>query len=139
MKPIREKKFSDDESGITSDMIDDCNDPQELLKWKMIIESNIVSAQLRIDLMKGEQAKSGIYADPKSWVGVNAYRRAVGFLSQKIQHRLREVNYNKKVEDKFDYEGFYYQAKKVLPNDVFNVILKLATKNQQEVFLHEKA
>jgi hypothetical protein len=90
----KERTFEDKKSRITSEMIDGSNSQQELLDWKLIIESNAVAAQMLIDEMRGEHARTGVFADIKKWTGTNGYRRVLGFLSQKIQHKLRQIKYD---------------------------------------------
>lgn len=128
MKQIKEREFTDNESGITSDRINQCTDVNELLNWKMIIESNIVSSQMKIDTIRGEQAKTGVYADPKVWTGINGYRRVLGFLSQKIQHRLRELHYSNKPKERTLEEWFCVEAKRILPEITYSEIRVAAKK-----------
>lgn len=133
MPNIRKRDFTDQSSKISVKIIEECNDVNELLKYKVEIDGSSTSAQMQIDAAKGKMHSDGEYADPDWWAKVNGYKRMLGFLSQKIQLRIREVKEAQKLEASLKIEPIFMDvARQVLPYEQFNEILQRAKNVQAE-------
>lgn len=123
MARINKKEFIDENSKISSLQIEQCNDVKTLVEWKMTIDSNIATTQITIDKAKANVYKNGEYSDGDWWARVNGYKRMLGFLSQKIQYRLRELRDARKTPRISLDTIFVDLAKEMLEPDVFQKIL----------------
>ena len=112
------RKFKDSDSKITSEDIEKCTDLDTLFHWKTTIDGNIAGAELQIGKAKGELAAEGKYMDPEKYHSLIGYRRVLGFLSQKIQFRQRQLRSEKKGFP----EIFMSCAEKMLPREDFERI-----------------
>lgn len=95
MANIKKRDFVDQSTKISVKIIEECNDITELLSYKIEIDGSSASAQMQIDTAKSKIHSDGEYSDPEWWAKVNGYKRMLGFLSQKIQFRIRELNQEK--------------------------------------------
>lgn len=131
MPSIRKREFTDDSSKISTKTIEACNDLHELMQYNIEINGSITSVQMQLDAAKGKLYSDGEYANPEWWAKKNGYRKMLGFLSQKIQHRIREVKAAKNAASPIG-PIFMDMARKILSSDQFNEILDLAKKDQEE-------
>lgn len=121
------KTFRDRESNITSDDIEKCATEEELQKLKTTIEANLVNVKQQIDKASGEAIADGNYADPDWWARVNACKRVLGYLHQRILVKQREFKFNKKDARENDIDRLFKEAaKEILPPDMFYKILSAA-------------
>lgn len=130
MPNIKKRDFVDEASKISVKTIEACNDINELLNHKAEIDGSIASAQMQIDAAKGKIYSTGEYSDPDWWARVNGYKRMLGFLSQKIQVRIREV---KESQKKVAIEPIFMDvARQLLSFELFSEILHRAKQIQNE-------
>lgn len=116
------RRFKDPNSLISTEDIDACTSLDTLVNWKTTIDGNIADADMQIGIAKGKSASEGVFMDPEKYQKLIGYRKILGFLSQKIQFRQRELKHNNKgVSD-----IFMDCARTMLAKDIFDRIFKMA-------------
>jgi|ERR1700722_1279707 len=117
------KIFTDVQSRITSEMIDNATDETVLLKYKMVIDANSAETKQKIDEAKAVVAMGGAHMEIKKYTGLIGYKTVLGHLSQRIQYKIRELKHNKKKQTESSYEFIFVGiAKSVLPPEMFEKI-----------------
>lgn len=139
-KVIKVKNFRDNESRLTAEDIDECNDMTQILKWKHDIDGKIVEVQIKIDTARGKVYSDGEYSKPDWWANINGYRRVLGFLSQKLQFKIRELKNEDKLKQGRTIEGaFVDAARELLTREDFMEIMDHAKKIIQPVAMETKS
>ncbi len=124
-KKIEKKKIKDPNSQLNSEDIEQCKDPAQISEWKIYIESSMAAADLRINTAKGIAASKGDFMEPAKYNGLLSYRKALGFLHQKIIFQQRILKSENKMADHFP-RIFTQVAKSMLPQDEYDKIYNKA-------------
>lgn len=115
--------------GITEDDIRECDNPEQLIEWKLEIGKDLMELSSQINAAKAK-ASEGNYSDPVWFANVHGAKKCQGMLDQMIAFRLRTLRTTKREEDDAKEEDrlrtFLEVASEELPEKLFKTLLRKA-------------
>jgi len=120
----------EDGSSLTEKQIEDCDSVELLTDWLEQVNRAIISINNQLDAAMGDFHQTHRRADSDWFRRTKGAKRSFGFISQKLQQRIKAVKaklvaeLTAEKEKNFD-RAFVKSAKTLLPPEVFMQVVEL--------------
>jgi len=121
----RKKLLHYDKAGITEVDIDNCEDYEQIMKWKLMVDDDLAGVKQQLEDARTSVHRGGEYADPEWYHRATFAKTSLGRLSQRIGARM---SINKKKNRATTDAGsellqlFKDECKSVLPPEIYTQI-----------------